>query len=156
MSKMNNIVTITVDRTSDEPVYEQIARKIRLSIVAGELPAGATLPSVRVLASDLGVNLNTVARAYRILEQEGFVRIEDRSGVIVVPPTTRTDVEEKQRLCESLRLLLARMRQAGVTREELRQVVESELAALYEDRREAHERRTPWKLRGHSSWWNWF
>jgi GntR family transcriptional regulator len=138
MSKMNNIVTITVDRTSDEPVYEQIARKIRLSIVAGEPPAGASLPSVRVLASDLGVNLNTVARAYRILEQEGFVRIEDRSGVIVVPPTTRTDVEEKQRLCESLRLLLARMRQAGVTREELRQVIESELAALYEDRREAH------------------
>jgi GntR family transcriptional regulator len=138
MSKMNNIVTITVDRTSDEPVYEQIARKIRLSIVAGEPPAGASLPSVRVLASDLGVNLNTVARAYRILEQEGFVRIEDRSGVIVVPPTTRTDVEEKQRLCESLRLLLARMRQAGVTREELRQVVESALAALYEDRREAH------------------
>jgi GntR family transcriptional regulator len=138
MSKMNNIVTITVDRTSDEPVYEQIARKIRLSIVAGEPPAGASLPSVRVLASDLGVNLNTVARAYRILEQEGFVRIEDRSGVIVVPPATRTEAEEKQRLGESLRLLLARMRQAGVTREELRQVIESELAALYEDRREAH------------------
>jgi GntR family transcriptional regulator len=135
---MNNIVTVTVDRMSDEPVYEQIARKIRLSIAAGELPAGATLPPVRVLASDLGVNLNTVARAYRILEQEGFVRIEDRSGVIVVPPATRADVEEKRRLCESLRLLLARMRQAGVTHEELRQVIERELDALYEDRRAAH------------------
>jgi len=135
MSKMNNIVTIRVDRMSDEPVYEQIARKIRLSIVAGELPAGATLPSVRVLASDLGVNLNTVARAYRILQQEGFVHIADRSGVIVVPPATRTDVGERQQLRESLHLLLARMRQAGVTREELRQVVEHEMASLYEDRR---------------------
>ena len=138
MSKTNSIATITVDRTSDEPVYEQIARKIRLNIVAGELRAGAPLPSVRVLASDLGVNLNTVARAYRILEQEGFVRIEDRSGVIVVPPATRTDVEERQRLCDSLRLLLARMRQAGVTRAELWQVVDRELAALYEDRGAAH------------------
>ncbi len=132
------MVTVVVDRSSDEPVYEQIARQIRLGIAAGALPEGAALPSVRVMASDLGVNLNTVARAYRLLEKEGFLCIEDRSGAMVAPPASRIDIKEKQHLCEALRLLLARMRQAGVAREELRRIVERELAALNEEPPAAH------------------
>ncbi len=132
------MVTVIVDRSSDEPVYEQIARQIRLRIAAGELPEGAVLPPVRVLASDLGVNLNTVARAYRLLNQEGFVRIEDRSGVMVAPPATRIDIREKEQLCDALRLLFVRMRQAGVAREELRKIIEHELASLYENPPAAH------------------
>ncbi len=67
-------------RNTDEPVYEQIARPIRKLIASGELAAGMPLPTVRTLASDLGINLNTVARAYWRLEEEGFIQIHNRSG----------------------------------------------------------------------------
>lgn len=111
-------------------MYEQIARQIRLKIAAGDLPAGAVLPPVRTLASDLGFNLNTIARAYRLLEQEGFVRTQSRSGVEVAPPAGRIDSFDKRRLRQELRLLLARMRQAGAGLEELRRIIEEELSSI--------------------------
>jgi GntR family transcriptional regulator len=125
-------ITIVVDRTSEEPVYEQIARQIRTRIASGELPAGAILPPVRTLASDLGFNLNTVARAYRLLEQEGFVRIQSREGVEVAPPAGEIDAKEKLRLREELQVALVRMRQAGVPAAELRSIVDEELDALHD------------------------
>ena len=83
---MNDDPTLTLDWATGEPVYEQIARQIRTRIAAGDLPPGHALPPVRTLASDLGVNLNTVARAYRQLEEQGFVLIRDRSGAEVAAP----------------------------------------------------------------------
>ena len=93
-----NDMMIIIERSVEEPVYEQIARQIRESVAAGELPAGTPLPTVRVMASDLGVNLNTVARAYWLLEEEGFVRIRDRSGVEVAAPA-RKDAGDHAKLC---------------------------------------------------------
>ena len=125
-------IIVVVDRTAEEPVYEQIARQIRMRVAAGELPAGTPLPPVRVLASDLGCNPNTVARAYRLLENEGFVRIRDREGVQVAPPAAKADAEEMSRLLGALRALLARMRQAGAAPEELRAMIAHELEVIHE------------------------
>lgn len=97
---------------------------------SGELLAGSVLPSVRSIASDLGVNLNTVARAYRMLEEERFVEIRDRAGVTVAPPARKTEGVVIERLIEDLGSVLARMRQAGVSNSELRRRVEHELASL--------------------------
>jgi len=110
-----------------EPIYEQIARQIRNWIATGVLPTGAALPPVRTLASDLGVNLNTVARAYRLLEVDGFVRIRDRSGAEVAPPAKGIDAGAREQLSSELRELLARMRQAGWSAGDLRLFVEREL-----------------------------
>jgi GntR family transcriptional regulator len=123
-------LTVIVDRSSDEPVYEQIARQVRFAITSGDLGVGSVLPPVRTLASDLGVNLNTVARAYRVLEEEGFVRIQTREGAVVTSPASRIDAGSRERLCEELRLLLLKMRQAGFSIEELRGEVEAELDSL--------------------------
>ncbi len=120
---------ILIDRTLEEPVYEQIARQIRESVAAGELSAGTSLPTVRILASDLGVNLNTVARAYRLLEEEGFVRIRDRSGAEVAAPA-RKPAGDRARLCQELRTVLAMLYQAGLSTEELRGLAEREIASL--------------------------
>ncbi len=120
---------IVIDRSLEEPVYEQIARQIGASVAAGELPAGTPLPTVRVLASDLGVNLNTVARAYWLLEEEGFVRIRDRSGAEVAAPA-RKPAGDRAKLCQELRRVLARLRQAGLSTDELRRLAEREIAAL--------------------------
>jgi GntR family transcriptional regulator len=122
---------IVVDGDSAEPVYAQIARQIRAGLVSGELAAGRVLPSVRSIASDLGINFNTVARAYRILEEEGFVSIRDRAGVTVMSPSRRNDGSTLERWQEDLAVVLARMRQAGLSLGELRLRVERELASWH-------------------------
>jgi GntR family transcriptional regulator len=107
------------------PVYEQIAGQIRDRIAAGELQPGDPLPSVRTLASDLGVNLNTVARAYRLLEEQGFLRIRDRSGAEVAAPAAIPDAAARERLAAELRDVVVRMRQAGVTVSELHRLLDA-------------------------------
>jgi GntR family transcriptional regulator len=121
---------IVVDWSVDEPVYAQIARQIRAQIAAGSLAAGALLPPVRTIASDLGVNLNTVARAYRMLEAEGFVAIEEREGVRVLAPARRADRGALDTLGDELTVLLARMRQAGLSPADIRKRVERELGQI--------------------------
>jgi len=123
-------MTIVVRRDDSEPVYGQIARQIRGWIAAGRLDPGSQLPPVRTLASDLGVNLNTVARAYRVLAEEGFLAIRDRSGAAVVPPATAQRRGTAGRLKEGLREVLLRLRQSGLSRRELRRLVESQIATL--------------------------
>lgn len=71
------------DGTSSVPPYEQIRLRIVDLAAAGTLPVGAKLPSVRALATDLGLAVNTVARAYRELEHAGVVSTNGRSGTVV-------------------------------------------------------------------------
>ena len=116
---------LVVTSDSGAPVYEQIAGQIRDRIAAGDLPPGQALPPVRTLASDLGVNLNTVARAYRLLEEQGFVRIRDRSGAEVAPPAAAPDAAARDRLAAELRDLLVRMHQVGIGTAEVRRLVDA-------------------------------
>jgi len=121
---------VTIDRDSGETVYGQIARQIRTQAASGTLAPGTVLPPVRRLASDLGVNLNTVARAYRQLEDEGFVRITGRSRAEVIAPSGAARPGERRRLREALRHLLARMRQAGLSIGQLEEVALREIREL--------------------------
>ena len=124
---MSTDPTLAIATDSATPVYEQIAGQIRDRISAGELHPGDPLPSVRTLASDLGVNLNTVARAYRLLEEQGFVRIRDRSGAEVAAPAVTPDAAARDRLAAELRDVVVRMRQAGIGNAELRRLVDAAL-----------------------------
>ena len=67
---------ISADPSDDQPIYRQIVDQLRQLLAAGTLRPGDPLPSVRQLAADLGVNLNTVAIAYRELAGEGLVKIK--------------------------------------------------------------------------------
>ena len=75
---------ITVLTTSPEPVYEQIVRQIQDRVASGELAPGTALPTVRQLAGDLQLNRNTVARAYKQLEDRGVILTEVADQVHVV------------------------------------------------------------------------
>jgi DNA-binding transcriptional regulator YhcF (GntR family) len=123
--------SVVVDRSSEEPVYAQIARQIRARIASGDLGTGVALPSVRTLAGDLGVNLNTVARAYRELEDDGFVEIRDRTGARVAPPGA--PAVSRDALRDRLRDVVARLRQAGVSPREIERLAAAEIAALETD-----------------------
>ena len=74
---------IKVDIGDSVSIYEQIVRQVREGVQRGVLTGGTSLPSIRQLAADLGVNHNTVARAYRDLEQDGIVVTARRRGTIV-------------------------------------------------------------------------
>ena len=134
---MDAVITVSVDREKDEPAYEQIARQIRARIAAGELRPGALLPGVRTLAADLGVNLNTVARAYRLLADQRFVNIRDRSGVEVAAPAARPAPDTSASLEAELEGLLARMRQAGVSAEDVRRMVDARVGSSSNSRKES-------------------
>jgi DNA-binding transcriptional regulator YhcF (GntR family) len=83
---------ITVAESSSTPPFEQIRGQLAGLIESGALAEGERLPTVRALAADLGVAVNTVARAYRELEAEGLVRTAGRSGTVVAPGSQHDDV----------------------------------------------------------------
>lgn len=88
------MITLTLDPTSEAPTYRQIADQLRVLIAEGRLTSGAVLPGVRDLGNRLGVNQNTVARAYRTLAEEGLVdltqgrpaRVGDPAGAALEEP----------------------------------------------------------------------
>jgi DNA-binding transcriptional regulator YhcF (GntR family) len=123
-------LVILLERNRPEAAYEQIAAQIRDAIADGRLAAGSILPGVRGLASDLGVNFNTVARAYRVLEEQGFVRIRERSGVEVTTPARQAPRETRGALEREMWELLVRMRQAGIAPRELRRMADDQLRKL--------------------------
>lgn len=124
------MLTISIDRDRGDAVYAQVAGRIRRLVASGVLPPGTAIPTVRQLASDLGVSLNTVARAYRLLEAEGFLVIRDRAGVAVAAPAAEIDDAARSTLLDELRAILARLRQAGMDGDQLRRLLHREVAAL--------------------------
>lgn len=81
---------LAVDLSSPTPPYEQIRSQITSLIALGELSAESRLPTVRALASDLGVAAGTVARAYKELESQGLIESRRRSGTVVKAQTANT------------------------------------------------------------------
>ncbi len=125
-----NMLTVTINRSLKDSVYEQVASQIRQLVASGALVPGTPLPPVRQLASELGVNLNTVARAYRLLKAEGFLVIRERTGVSVSAPAASIDPAEQTSRLAELRTVLARLRQAGMEPDELRRQIQRELRAV--------------------------
>jgi DNA-binding transcriptional regulator YhcF (GntR family) len=107
------ILRINVD--SEAPVYRQIADAVRRMLVEGELRAGDVLPPVRQLAADLGVHFNTVAEAYRILAEEGWLDLRRRRGAVVLerkaPRANRAAVNH---FSERLRQFIAEVQAGGI------------------------------------------
>src|SRR5947207_14869658 len=104
---------LTIDTNDSRPIYQQVADGIKELIARGELAEGASLPSVRQLAADLGVNLNTIATAYRELQKEGLIAIKHGSGSVV---TSRTTTERSHdELLRPLRTALTDPVLAGVS-----------------------------------------
>lgn len=94
---------IRIDQASPDPVYLQIRDQIVAAIAHGELAAADRLPSVRALASDLGVNLHTVNKAYATLRDEGFLIMRGRAGAVVADFQNAATPERMAASTEKLR-----------------------------------------------------
>lgn len=94
------IMFIQIEPQSDVPIYEQVTRKIMEGIARGEMKPGDTLPSVRNLAADLGVNMHTVNKSYHELEGKGIITIRAKSGAIIRSSEERALTSEQLRQIE--------------------------------------------------------
>ena len=114
---------LRVDLASQVPIYVQLRNEIVRGIARGEFALGESLPTVRQLAADLGVNTMTVSKAYQQLRQEGYVMTDRRSGVMVRQRETGAPAVPEETV-KGLRLRLCELRLAGLSREKILQLCE--------------------------------
>lgn len=100
----------------------QLRNQIILGIATSVIREGDTLPSVRQMAEDIGINMHTVNKAYTVLKQEGFLRLDRRKGAIIALDTDKIQAMEEMK--DSLRVVLARGCCKNVTRQEVHEMVD--------------------------------
>ena len=88
---------IEIDFSSDEAIYQQLCNQIIMGIATLQYTDGQVLPSVRQLADEIGINMHTVNKAYTVLKQEGFVKVDRRRGAVISVDS------DKQRALETVR-----------------------------------------------------
>ncbi len=118
---------IQIDFNSDEAIYVQLCNQIILGIATARFREGEQLPSVRQLADTIGINMHTVNKAYSILQQEGFVKIDRRRGAIIAIDLNK--LEALQEAHDMLSVVLARALCKGVSRDEIHELVDE----IFED-----------------------
>ena len=117
---------ITLDFADKRPLYEQTKEKLRELIVRGVLRENEQLPSVRELAARLAVNPNTIAKAYRDLENEGYLYVRAAKGYYVAPRKESSDRTAKRAsdLVDALSANVTELRYLGIEKEEIFQRIE--------------------------------
>jgi GntR family transcriptional regulator len=109
-----------LDPASGVPFYRQVIDQILAGIATGALSPGEQLPTVRTLAVELQVNLNTVAKAYKELEIRGVLHTQQGSGTYIAPvQVERDEVERRRQVVQLVDEFLARAAGAGLPPEEV-------------------------------------
>lgn len=106
---------LDIDTSSAEAVYEQIVRQIQQAVLLGTLAPGAPLPSIRQVADDLDLNPNTVAKAYKILENNRVIRTAGRKGTFIsADAASEVDARHRQDALHLSRDLVEKLAGAGM------------------------------------------
>ena len=111
-------MVLNLDFNSDKSIYVQIKEEITKAIASGELKINESLPSVRSMAENIGVNLHTVNKSYNELKEEGFLNIDRRKGAIVAQLPMKIDNTTRQKNKLDLELLVAKSYLSGISKEE--------------------------------------
>lgn len=120
---------IHLDFRSGIPIYSQIVEQVKQQVISGELKPGVQLPTVRALALELRVNFNTVARAYRLLDEVGIISTQQGRGtyILEVPSPERTDKLRQQALEALTRDYLSEAHRLGCGPDEISKTLEEQL-----------------------------
>ena len=118
---------LEVDFNSEEALYIQLRNQIIVGIATNRLKEGESLPSVRQLAESIGINMHTVNKAYIVLKQEGFVKVDRRRGAVIAIDADR--ISDLEQMRESLRVILARASCRNISREEVHALIDE----IYEE-----------------------
>ncbi len=113
---------IEIDFNSEEALYLQLRNQIILGIATSKFREGDSLPSVRQLAESIGINMHTVNKAYTVLKQEGFVKVDRRKGAVIA-----IDIDKLRTLDElhkELLVILAKCSCKNITRDEIHALID--------------------------------
>lgn len=113
---------IEIDFNSEEALYLQLRNQIVLGIATSKFREGDSLPSVRQLADSIGINMHTVNKAYTVLKQEGFVKVDRRKGAVIA-----IDIDKLRTLDElrkELLVILAKCSCKNITRDEIHALID--------------------------------
>lgn len=121
---------IEIDFNSDEALYLQLRNQIIIGIATSQFQEGDTLPSVRQLADTIGINMHTVNKAYSVLKQEGFVKVDRRKGAVIAIDIDK--MQAKEDLKRDMQVLLAKSSCKQISREEVHALIDE----IYEGYRE--------------------
>lgn len=113
---------IEIDFNSDEALYLQLRNQIIMGIATAQFREGDSLPSVRQLADMIGINMHTVNKAYTVLKQEGYVKVDRRKGAVIA-----IDVDRMRTLSElkkELQVILAKSSCKNISREEIHELID--------------------------------
>ncbi len=120
-------MVIEIDFNSSEAIYMQLRNQIILGIATSQLQEGETLPSVRQMAEHIGINMHTVNKAYTVLKQEGFLKLDRRKGAVIALDIDKLRALEVLR--QDLRVMLAWGSCKKISREEVHQLIDE----IYEE-----------------------
>ena len=118
---------IELDFNSDEALYIQLRNQIILGIATTRLKEGDALPSVRQLAETIGINMHTVNKAYTVLKQEGYVKVDRRRGAVIAVDADR--IRTLEEIKKALQVILAKSSCKNISKEEIHELIEE----IYED-----------------------
>ena len=113
---------IEIDFNSPEAIYIQLRNQIVMEIAQDRLHDGDSLPSVRSLARDLGVNMHTVNKAYAILREEGYLKLDRRGGAVVSVEKASKE-RELEKINAYMQMIVAQAICKEITKEEMKQIV---------------------------------
>ncbi|MDO5402384.1 MAG: GntR family transcriptional regulator [Eubacteriales bacterium] len=113
---------LTVDFASDEAIYVQLHNKIIEAIAAERLVEGNSLPSVRQLADNVGINMHTVNKVYAILKQEGYITLDRRNGAVITLDIDK--LKAAQQLRADMRKIVARAVCSQLNSDEIHKIVD--------------------------------
>lgn len=111
-----------IDFESEEAIYIQLRNQIIIGIAADRIREGDSLPSVRQLADNIGINMHTVNKAYSVLRQEGFIKLDRRRGAVI--SLNMDKIQEIEELRGDMSVLLAHGICKGVNRQEAHDLVD--------------------------------
>ncbi len=118
---------IEIDFNSDEAIYMQLRNQIIHGIATSQFQEGDMLPSVRQLADTIGINMHTVNKAYTVLKQEGYVKVDRRRGAMIAIDIDRIKALDTVR--RQLQVTLAQASCKNISREEVHALIDE----IYED-----------------------
>jgi DNA-binding transcriptional regulator YhcF (GntR family) len=113
---------IKIDFNSSEAIYMQLRNQIIMGIATSQLQEGDSLPSVRHLAEEIGINMHTVNKAYAVLREEGIIHLDRRRGAVIAIDMNKLQALEDMK--QQLAVVLAKGRCKNITKEDVYTLVD--------------------------------
>lgn len=113
---------VEIDFNSEEAIYVQLRNQIIIGIAADQIQQGDSLPSVRELADNIGINMHTVNKAYSILKQEGYLTLDRRRGAVISVEADKYQAMEA--MAEAMRVIMAEGICKNISCEEVHELVD--------------------------------